>query len=237
LLKSLMHIDLGQEFCRRQQVNFDRVRNLIRVRKLVSSTSIFHCLVAVLLGSVACATVHVETVPSDAEVFLLVRGKEATKLGKTPIDLSIGDLVKTENGDTITIRIEKKGFESIHFGIPNVRFSEISLRKNLNAVAECHVDNNNEIVSLALSAEKLISEQRFKEALAAVKRIQQLDAEVAVAYQLEGTVHFLNGKFQESYDAWKRALKINPNSSAVKQMMRLVESKVGKSDKSGTPAK
>lgn len=185
----------------------------------------------------ACASVRIETVPGDAQVLLVVKGKESVKLGKTPVDLQISDLVKTENGNAITIHIEKDGFESSYFGVPNVRFSEIKLVKNLKAVESCRPEHNNEIVSLVLAAEKMISEQRLKEALANVKRIQELDSEVAASYELEGTVQFMNGKFKESYQAWQKALKISPNSSSVKQMLRLTEEKAGIANPKAAPPK
>lgn len=176
----------------------------------------------------ACGTVAVRSSPPEAEVSVMIPGKEAPRsLGKTPYNADLSTLNDIVNEGAIVLIIEKRGYISQQYVVPNLSSGELDIEANLLPNLPSNYQEVNRIIALTLKAERFILENRLKEALETADEIKKLNENVASAYEIEATAYFLQNDFQKSRFAWVRALELEPNNPEAQTMLAQVEQKLG----------
>jgi tetratricopeptide (TPR) repeat protein len=182
--------------------------------------------VVVLVGG--CGSIAVKSTPPEAEVSVLLPGKETPKaLGKTPYAADLSALEEVVNEGTIVIVVAKRGYVSQQFVVPNLSGGELEIEANLEPNLPSNYQEVNRVVSLVLQAERYLFENRLKEALETAAEIKKVNENVATAYEIEATAHFLGNDMEKSRFAWIRALELEPSNAEAQAMLAQVEAKLG----------
>jgi hypothetical protein len=178
--------------------------------------------------AVACGTVSVISNPPEAEVSIILPGKESLKpLGKTPLELEITKLEEAVDKGTVVIVVERDGYLPQRFVVPNLSSTSLNIEATLVPMYDTNYKELNDMISKVLNAERLVLEKRLDEALLTSNEIKSINENVAVAYEIEGTVYFLKSEFTKSRFAWLRAVELDPNNAESKTMLEIVEKKMG----------
>lgn len=190
---------------------------------------ILRVILTLLIGLLsACGTVAVRSSPPEAEVSVVLPGKETAKtLGKTPYTADLSNLSEIVNEGTIVLVVEKRGYVSQQFVVPNLSSGALEIQANLLPNLPSNYQEVNKIIALTLKAERFILENRLKEALEASDEIKKLNENISTAFEIEGTVHFLQSDWQKSRFSWIRALELEPNNPEAQTMLAQVEQKLG----------
>jgi tetratricopeptide (TPR) repeat protein len=179
-----------------------------------------------LLLTVACGTMRVSSNPEGATISFQDQAGKASKLGITPLVMPIKEFDKATNGRAVSLVIEKTGFAPVYVGVPETANANFQIDVPLMPAKECKPHDVNEILTLVLQTEKLIAEEKFEEALAAVGKIKELDGDIGAAFQLEGTIYLLTKKFDLSRLAWTEALRLTPKNKDIQRALELVDRKM-----------
>lgn len=186
------------------------------------------CLATVVLLAGGCGSIAVKSTPPEAEVSVLLPGKETPKaLGKTPYAADLSALEEVVNEGTIVIVVAKRGYVSQQFVVPNLSGGELEIEANLEPNLPANYQEVNRVVSLVLQAERYLFENRLKEALETAAEIKKINENVATAYEIEATAHFLGNDMEKSRFAWIRALELEPSNAEAQAMLAQVEAKLG----------
>lgn len=176
-----------------------------------------------------CGTLSVTSSPPEAEVEVLLPGKETPKsLGKTPYSVDLSELEEIVNEGTVVIVVTKRGYLPQRFVVPNIASGELTINANLLPNLPSNFREINRIITLVLKAERLIIQDRLPEALEIAKEIKNINENIALAYEIEGTVHFLQNSFKESRFSWIRSLELEPNNPEAQTMLSKIEENLGK---------
>lgn len=176
----------------------------------------------------ACGTVAVRSSPPEADVSVILPGKETPKtLGKTPYNSDLSSLSEIVNEGTIVIVVEKRGYVPQQFVVPNLSSGALEIEANLLPNLPSNYQEVNKIIALTLKGERFILENRLKEALETADEIKKLNENISSAYELEATAQFLKNDLQKSRFAWVRALELEPNNPEAQTMLAQVEAKLG----------
>jgi len=182
----------------------------------------------IALYAVGCGTVSVVSNPPEAEVSLILPGKESLKpLGKTPLELEVTKLEEAVDKGTVVIVVERDGYLPQRFVVPNLSSTSLNIEATLVPMYDTNYKELNDMISKVLKAERLVLEKRLDEALVTSNEIKSINENVAVAYEIEGTVYFLKSEFTKSRFAWLRAVELDPNNAESKSMLEIVEKKMG----------
>lgn len=180
-----------------------------------------------LYAFTGCGTIEIKSTPPEAEVYLYIPGKgEPKNIGKTPINEKVGKLSDWVNQGTIILTIKKQGFLEQSYIVPNLSQGDLKIQATLKTYASSEYKHINQIIALSFKAERLIIEKRLKEAIEVIKKIKELDENVAVAYQLMGTVLFLQKNLKDSRFEWVRSLELEPNNPESEKMLALINEKL-----------
>ncbi len=176
---------------------------------------------------ISCGSVEIKSTPPEAEILVAIPGKEEAKvLGKTPYKERLGQLSDIVNQGTIVVTVKKEGYIPQDYIVPNLSSGNLTIEANLKPYIASNYRETNKIISLAFKAERMVMEKRYKEASEEVKKIKDLNENVAIAYQLMGTILFFEQKFKESYYEWLRSLELEPDNNESQEMLTLIEKKL-----------
>jgi tetratricopeptide (TPR) repeat protein len=182
---------------------------------------------SLVLLSASCGTVSVISNPPEAEVSIVLPGKESLKpLGKTPLEVPISNLEGAVNQGTVVLVVDREGYVPQRFIVPNLGGGKLSIEATLSPFFDTNYQEFNNVIGKVLKAERLVLEKRLDEALATAKEIKAINENVAVAHEIEGTALFLKGDFANSRFAWIRALELDPNNHESRTMLDVVTSKL-----------
>lgn len=178
--------------------------------------------------SAACGTISVKSTPPEAEVSVLLPGKETPKaLGKTPYSADLSDVAEIVNEGTIVLVVQKRGYVAQHFVVPNLAGGELAIDASLMPNLPTNYQEVNRIIGKVLAAERLLLENRTKEALEAAAEIQKMNENVAIAYEIEAAAYYLQNELEKSRFAWIRALELEPDNAQAQSVLARVEEKLG----------
>ncbi len=187
-----------------------------------------HLIILISLAMSSCGTLVVRSSPPEADVSIMMPGKEiAQPLGKTPYEEDIDKLEDMVNEGTVVIIVEKRGYTPQPFIVPNLGHGRLEIEANLLPNLPSNYKEVNTIISHTLEAERFLIEKRTAEALKVAEKIKELNRNIVAAYEIEATAHFLDNKFKESRFAWIRALELEPNNPEGQTMLALIEQKMG----------
>jgi tetratricopeptide (TPR) repeat protein len=193
-----------------------------RLKLAVASCLPLVCLVG------ACASVTVDSVPSDAEVGILLTDEAAMRvIGRTPFKAEVSELEALSNDSAITLVVRRPGYQTQQFQVSSGMFSAMRITPRLLPDLPRNFEGVNRIVALVLRGQRYLIERRYAEAVKTAEDIKRLNENVASAYEIEGSAHLLSNRLREAREAWTRVLEIEPDNAEAKSMLSLVESKLG----------
>jgi len=171
-----------------------------------------------------CGTISINSNPAGADIYLVSMGKSKGKLvGKTPYTSnakSLADQAGTGQ-QSLVLLIEKRGYESQRYILPALTGGDLNIQVNLdnNRQSEAFQDTV-KVVNYVLKAERAIIDKNFKEALDLSKEIKKINDYIPYAYEIDGTVYYLDGKLKQSAAAWERVLELEPDNLDAQRMLR-----------------
>lgn len=192
---------------------------------------------AVMLFICSCGTVSIKSSPPEADVLVLLPGKETPQsLGKTPFNADLSQLEKAVNDGTIVLLLQKPGYITQQFIVPNLAGGKLDIDTNLLPTLPSNFREVNKIVSLTLKAERHLLQKQFDEALKTSAEIKKLNENVASAFEIEATVHFLENRLEKSRYAWIRTLELDPDNPEAQAMLATVEKRMNVTGSIAAPA-
>lgn len=186
----------------------------------------------VVFALTACSTgkVNIFTNPPEAQVYAKPIGHGELKLiGKTPYSIDSTEFEKIYGkGGAVYLEIKKEGFKSDSFFITEISRVDLSINRNLELERDrlsqewlnVHVTNMFEI-------RRLIESRRFTEAMNQIGEVKKQLPLVSAVHELEGGILLLKGDYRSSVDAYRLAVKLNPENTEAAKMVKYLERTYG----------
>jgi tetratricopeptide (TPR) repeat protein len=172
-----------------------------------------------------------QSTPNDASVYY-VNGSEKTLIGQTPIDYTKTNL-PTEA--PFTIRFEKDGFEPKEIAVTPTDNSQtiISALMKTSAVpfSDAITKKVREVVRRIFDVQELTARQKFVDALAALKKLEDENPGVSEIYTMKGSIYLLLNDKAQAKEQWEKALKLDPGLEQIR--VRLNNLSASANDKKG----
>lgn len=187
-----------------------------------------------LLIGVSCATnnLTVTSKPSGAEVYLIPEGQQPLRLGETPLSIATDQVTQTAKGSA-TVLVAKEGFEAERFLVPKISFSSnVQISTELKEQASspmCQAADETlkRVVRDVAEVQNLTYQKQYDRALFMIDALIAKYPQIAVFYDLQGNIFYLQRVTDRALSAYQRSLKIDPTSSETQRMVQKLESILG----------
>ena len=195
------------------------------VKKMLRlSESFWWALLALLCG---CSTPRVSffSNPPRAKVFAkAMNDSKGLLVGETPLSIESGLIAKKFSGTgPVSIEFQKEGYDS-----KTVFLSEVDVA-NMIVTAEMNPVNGlgdqqmiNWILESAIEIQRLVKLKKYDSALKQIDDVQRVAPHLSTLHEMKGGVHYLKGQTADAFEAYSKALRLNPQSPESQRMVGLL---------------
>jgi len=185
-----------------------------------------------LLFAVGCSTnsISIQTNPLGADVYIKSVGQQKFKhFGQTPIHLTNRQLhdVHAEYG-AVQIELRKDGYKPDSFYVTEISKIDLTIVRTMESKKdlEQQVWLNTQVEDI-FEVTRLVKAARYADALELIQRIKNEIPSVATVHELEGGILLLRGDYRAAVDAYRLAVKYNPENVEAARMVEKLERTYG----------
>jgi tetratricopeptide (TPR) repeat protein len=181
--------------------------------------------------------ISVTSNPEQAEVYVKnTNTKERVKIGKTPIKMSMNDMVNNfARANVFMIEIEKEGFDPYRILMTRTGSNDIELLVNLEISKNMKlIKDLDYLMSQLFEVQRQI---RSKDYANAVKRLDELEKDFphySIIYELKGSAFYLDKQFKQALNYYRKAFSVNPENRDAYIMKVYLEEKFELKPAAGT---
>lgn len=185
-----------------------------------------------LFALVGCASTKVSilTNPDGATVYAKPVGDaKLIELGTTPLYLKNTDLEKKYGGSgAVYVEIHKDGYKPDTFFVTEISQVDLNVIRELRPIRDLEQQRwLNVQVDQMFEVRRLVQAKRYDDAMFIVRELKKQIPMVASVHELEGGIFLLKRKYREALDAFRLALKYNPENVEAAKVIRNLERTYG----------
>ena len=169
--------------------------------------------------------------PSDASVYYL-NGSDKTLIGQTPIDYTKANL---PSDAPFSIVFEKNGYQTREISVTPTENSQTTISASLKISDEPFADATTKkirnILSRIFDIQEMTAKQKFVDALAALKKLEEENPNVAEIYSMKGSIYILLNDKLQAKEQWEKALKIDPSLDQLRVRVKAISASAKKEAK------
>jgi TolA-binding protein len=182
----------------------------------------------IFLIQVGCSTsnLRVESQPEGADVYVVINGQTAKKVGATPLNISENQI--NSGNESFQLSIFKEGFQTEHILAPATSFSrnsnvQVRLKENSGGKQNVNDEILQRVTSQVAYTQALIRSKDYDGAERAILNILPQFPSIATFHELLGNVYYLKKDLQRAHTSYRRALDLNPSNTDTVRMIQKIE--------------
>jgi len=188
---------------------------------------LFSAAIASVGTASGCATtVTIQSTPDKADVYVTPLGSgQSKKIGETPMTIGGGDLVDQYGGSgPVAVELRKSGFSTERTLITELSAVDLTLAVELKPVTglESH-EAVNALMDELFEGQRLARAGRYDAALAKLGEVETRAPFVAAVHELKGGVFYLQKRYKDALDSYRKAAQYNPSNAEAVRMRNLLE--------------
>ncbi len=185
-----------------------------------------------LMAITACSTgkLSVFSNPPDAQIYARpVGGGDLKLLGKTPFFVDSAEFEEMYGrGGAFYLELRKAGYKTDSMYITEVAKIDLSIKRDLQPQRDLLSQEwLNRNVSKMFEIRRLVESKRLGEALNQIRQVKSELPLVSAVHELEGGILLLKGDYRSSVDAYRLAVKLNPENTEAAKMVKYLERTYG----------
>jgi tetratricopeptide (TPR) repeat protein len=175
------------------------------------------------LVSACASTLSVDSEPASAEVYLSQSPTQKTgqALGQTPLEVKLSDLPLERGGYLI---IEKPGYmrETILISEPALGTTRTEIFMRLTQGSR-DGEKASTLLGILTSAQEQVQQGKIDLAHVTIDRALQIDPYFVRGITFKAALFFMDKKYAESEELYKRALGLDPNLAEASRMLARID--------------
>lgn len=173
-------------------------------------------LLSMLFGQhVLAEDISVTSNPEQAEVFVKnPNTKERVKVGKTPIKMSMNDMVNNfARSNVFMIEIEKEGFDPYRVLMTRTGSNDIELLVNMEISKNMKLIKDLDfLMSQLFEVQRQIRSKDYNSALKKLDDLEKDFPHYSIIYELKGSAYYLDKQFKQALNYYRKAFSVNPEN-------------------------
>lgn len=167
----------------------------------------------------ASSSYYITSNPSGANVYYFDPGTQKKfLLGATPIEYSKSSI---PTDGPFMMSFEKEGFHSQEVPVTNSDEAKTVVNVKMKPDPEGVKDDAvlNGILTRLFKAQGLIFKKQYQAAIIDIDKVIEERPGISQAYVMKGTAYYMLKEMPSAIEAWKKALKMEPNNDELKQFL------------------
>lgn len=172
----------------------------------------------------------VKSNPEGSEIYITSDANEkAEKIGKTPFNQDIGELIQTYvKKNTFIIELRKEGFETYRVLFAKTTNIDVDLSVNMKVSKAIRAIKKHDLLMNQLfDVQKLIRGRNFLDALTKLKELEKEYEHFSIITELKATTYYMMKYVEKALSHYRRAFAKNSDDVEAYKMKVYLEKKMG----------
>jgi tetratricopeptide (TPR) repeat protein len=159
--------------------------------------------------------ISVTSNPEQADVFVKnTLTKEKVKIGKTPLKMSLNDIVNNfARSNVFIVEISKDGFDPYRLLLSRTGSNDIELSVNLDISKNIQmVKEVDFLMSQLFDVQRQIRAKDYGSALTKLDELEKDFPHYSIIYELKGSAYYLDKQFSKALNYYRKAFSVNPEN-------------------------
>ncbi len=183
-----------------------------------------------LITGCSTAKISLHTSPPGADVYAKSVGdKEVKLIGKTPLTISNTDIEKEYGGSgAVYIEFRKDGYKTDSLYVTEISHVDLHVNRDMEPKRDLEYQEwlNTHIAEM-FEVRRLVQLNHFDQALKILSRLKQSTPMVSTVHEMEGGVLLMSHKYRDALEAYRLAVKYDPERVEAVKMVRYLENTYG----------
>lgn len=184
-----------------------------------------------LLSTAAfAAKIDIKSNPEEAEIFIYNDDSSpAQKLGKTPYNNNLDELIKTYvKKNNFIIEIRKEGFDPYKVLFTKTSSLDVELSVNLEVSKDIKtIKKHDMLMSELFEVQKLIRSKNFADALTKLTTLEKDYPHFSIIAELKATNYYMMKDVEKALSYYRKAFALNSENVDSYKMKVYLEKKLG----------
>ena len=184
-------------------------------------------LLIILMSCSSKKTLTIKSKIDDVTISALNSSKENYEvIGKAPLNLKEEKFQKYNNNQYINLRLTRPGFVTENYLINTAGRDKIEIVAKLTELPDWTNPNsmNSSIIANAIMSDiqkinYLIKNAQYDDAIKKIGRLIEKYPSAHILYDLQGSIHLLNGEKGRSIASFEKSLIVNPINQQTKKVL------------------
>jgi hypothetical protein len=183
--------------------------------------------------TMGCSTIlTVRSFPETADVYMRPMGVQGDKkkVGQTPLSMDLTQFVAAMGfKGPLVVETAKSGYVSKEMMISDAGATDIELNFELKQEVKVNLSQKiDNVVDRLFEIQKLAQIGRLQDALNSAILLKGEYPDMAAVAEMEAGVLFLMNRFDDSFESFSQASRLNPNNYETRNMRDVLAAKLGR---------
>jgi tetratricopeptide (TPR) repeat protein len=185
----------------------------------------------IYLFCISCATgnIYIDTVPQGSPLYIKSNStNEFILIGNSPLQVKSAEIKDTYNlTGPIAFKVTHDGFLQEYTYVTELPYnSDINILLTLKPEYDSEKNLKlNKLMDQIFESQRLAKVGRYEEALKTLSTLQKDNPQLAVVYEMQGGIFYIQEQYNKALDAYEIAARLNPESLELLSMKRYLQKK------------
>lgn len=173
--------------------------------------------------------------PVESEVYIQSGNGKSIKVGKTPFNQDLDELIQRYvKSSSFVIEVKKKGYRDYRVLFNKTSNVDIELNANLEVSNDTNkIQEYDIMIGDLFESQRLIRGKNYKDAILKLNELEKKYKQFSTIHELKGIAYYLDKDIEKSLSFFRKAFAVNPQNADAYRMKVYLEKKlnVGSSGK------
>lgn len=171
----------------------------------------------------------IKSQPEGAEIFIVGSSGKPVRLGATPYEANLTDVINSYvKATSFVLEIKKSGHLPYRVLLAKTADVDLELAANLELdPAISNIKAHDLLMNQLFDVQKMIRGRNFRDALLKLDDLEKKNPDFSIIPELKATAYYMNKEVENSLSYYRKAFSLNPENADAYRMKVYLEKKLG----------
>jgi len=195
--------------------------------KMIHKVFLLFCLICSL--PTWASKLVIKSQPEGAEIFLLANGQRPVRIGATPYEANLSEVVNTYvKGSSFLLELKKPGHNPYRLLLAKTADVDIELTANLELdKAISNIKEHDLLMNKLFDVQKMVRGRNFRDAILKLDELEKQHPNLSIIPELKATAYYMSKEVEQALSYYRKAFSLNPDNADAYRMKLYLEKKMG----------
>jgi len=170
----------------------------------------------------------IKSQPPGAEIFIQSASSKAVRIGTTPYEADLNEIVDSYvKSNSFVLELKKSGHNPYRLLVAKTAEADLELTANLELdKAISNLKDHDLLMNELFNVQKLVRGRNFTDALKQLDTLEKKHPQLSIIPEMKATTYYMNKDIEKALSYYRKAFSLNPENSDAYRMKTYLEKKL-----------